>query len=101
MSQAKSKTVPNADLVAAVRNRRDLILKFHDQVAGRRPVILLDVQRLKLHSYSYAEYKATLRADSRRMLDEEYKKAIAKNKVLVLVWDNATRRLVTTTLRHD
>jgi hypothetical protein len=101
MSQSNWKKITNADLVAAARDRRDEILKFYDQVADRRPVILFDVRRLKLHSYSYEEYRATLRADSRRMLDEEYKKAIARNKVLVLVWDKATRRLVTTRLRHD
>jgi hypothetical protein len=101
MSQANRKKSPNADLIAVVRHRRDQILGFYEQVADKRRVILLDFQRMKLHSYPYEQYKATLRPDSRRMLDEEHEKAISKKKVLVLVWDNATRRLVTTTLRHD
>src|SRR5260370_33482029 len=101
MSQANRKKTPNADLIAAVRHRREQILKFCDQVADKRPVILLDFQRMRLHSHPYEQYKATLRPDSRRMLDEEHEKAIAKNKVLVLVWDSATRRLGTTTVRTD
>jgi hypothetical protein len=40
-----------------------------------------------------------IREGSRARFDEEYKRANAKHKVLVLVWDHATRRLVTTKVR--
>jgi hypothetical protein len=74
---------------------------FHDQRGGTHPVILLDFQRLKLRSYPFKEYKATVRPQSQAMLDEEYEKAVAKNKVLVVVWDSATRRLATIKLRRE
>jgi len=100
MSKAKRREIPNADLVQAVRNHRNQILKYHEQLEDSHSVILLDFQRRKLRAYPYVEYRAMLRQDSRPKLDAEYKNAVTKNKVLVLVWDSATRRLVTTTLRH-
>jgi hypothetical protein len=100
MSKAKRKLSPNADLIAVVRFHRESILQFHDQAKDERPIIVLDLQRRKLHSYSYEGYKARLRPSSQEKLNVEYTKAIAKNKVLVIVWDDATRRLVTTTFKR-
>jgi hypothetical protein len=101
MSKLKRTKSPNADLVAAARSHRTQIVMFHDQRGGTHPVILLDFQRLKLRSYPFQEYKATVRPQSQAMLDEEYEKAVAKNKVLVVVWDSATRRLATIKLRRE
>jgi hypothetical protein len=101
MAKAKQKRRPNADLIQAVRDHRDQILKVYDQVADTRPLILLDFQRRRIHARPYEEYKTMLSEDSRVLLNEEYVKAVAKNKVLVLVWDDATRRLVTTKFRRS
>jgi len=101
MAEVKRGKGPNADLVEAIRNHKDQILKFYDQVKHKRPVIMLDFQRLKIHAYRFEECKSMVRQGSHAMLDAEYRRAIAKSKVLVLVWDDATRRLVTTTFRHD
>ena len=101
MAQAKQKKRPNADLVQAVRDHRDQIRKVYDRVADTRPLIVLDYQRKRIHARPYEEYKALLREDSQVLLNEEYVKALAKNKVLVLVWDDATRRLVTTKFRRS
>jgi hypothetical protein len=100
MSNAKRTQSPNADLVTAARAHSEQILKFHDQLEDAHPVIVLDFQRLRLHSYPFAEYKATIRPESQAMLNEEYEKAVAKNKVLVVVWDSETRRLATTRIRR-
>ena len=35
------------------------------------------------------------------MYDQEYEKAMAEDKILVLVWDSATGRLVITTFDRD
>jgi hypothetical protein len=102
VSKAKRTKSPNADLVAAARSHRDQILMFHDQRGGTsQPVILLDLQRRRLRSYSIKEYKAKVRVESQAMLDAEYEKAVAKNKVFVVVWDSATRRLATIKLRRE
>jgi hypothetical protein len=100
MSKTQRKKIANADLVAAVRNHREQILQFCEQLEDERPVILLDVQRRKLHSYRYEDYRSMLRKESQAKLDQEYERAVAKNKVLVVVWDNATRRLVTNTFKR-
>ena len=100
MSSAKQTKSPNADLVMAARSHGDQILKFHDELDDAEAVILLDFQRLRLHSYPFEEYRATLRPESQAMLEQEHEKAVAKNKVLVVVWDSATRRLATTRIRR-
>jgi len=101
MAKAKQKKRPNADLIQAVRNHRNQILKVYNRATDERPLVLLDFQRKKIHARPYEEYKAKLREDSQVLLNEEYVKAVAKNKMLVLVWDDATRRLVTTRLRRS
>jgi len=101
MAQAKRQKSPNGDLVAVVRIHKDRILRLFDKVEHKRPVILLDLQRMKIHAFPCEKCKSMLRTGSHVMLDDAYKRAITKNKVLVLVWDKSARRLVTTTLRHD
>ncbi len=100
MSKAQQKQSPNADLIRFVRFHRGTIIQYYDRVKNERPIIVLDVQRRKLHSYSFEDYKGSLKPVSLEKLRVEYTKAIAKNKVLVIVWDNATRRLVTTTFKR-
>jgi len=100
MSKAKQVKSPNADLIQLVREHRQPILQYYDQVKDDRPILVLDVQRRKLHSYAYEDYKPMLRPGSQEKLNVEYTKAIAKNKVLVIVWDDSTRRLVTTTFKR-
>jgi hypothetical protein len=101
MARAKWKKSPNADLVKAVQDHTDQIIEFYEEVDYERPVIVLDFQRQQLRAYPYEEYKVGLSKESQVVLDEEYEKAIAKDKVLVVVWDDATQRLVTTTFDHD
>jgi len=102
VSKVRQTKSPNADLVEAARGHRDQILMFHDQRGGTTmPVILLDFQRRRLRAYTIKEYKAKVRVESQAMLDAEYEKAVAKNKVFVVVWDSATRRLATIKLRRE
>jgi hypothetical protein len=100
MATAKRKKNPNADLIEAIRTHKDQILKFREHAGNERSVVLFDYQRRKIRVSALNRYKSMLRKGSYSKLDEEYKRAGARNKVLVLVWDSATRRLVTTTLRH-
>src|SRR3954469_5930609 len=93
MARAKRKRSPNADLVAAVQDHTDQITDFYEEAEYKRPVIVLDFQRQQLQAYSYEEYKVTLSKESQEVLDEEYEKAIAEDKVFVVVWDDATKRL--------
>jgi siroheme synthase (precorrin-2 oxidase/ferrochelatase) len=101
MSKAKRTKNANADLIQVVRDHREPILQYYDQVKDERPILVLDAQRRKLHSYSFEDYKTMLRPESQEKLNHEFTKAIAKNKVLVIVWDDSTQRLVTTTFKRD
>jgi hypothetical protein len=100
VSNAKRAKSSNADLVVAARAHADQILKFHDHLDDTESIILHDVKKQRLHSNHLEEYKATLRPESQGMLDEEFERAAAKSKVLVVVWDSATRRLATTRIRR-
>ena len=101
MARAKWKKSPNADLVKAVQDHSDQIIEFYEEVEYERPVIVLDFQLQQLRAYPYEEYKVRLSKESQVVLDGEYEKALAEDKVLVLVWDSATGRLATTTFDHD
>ena len=99
--ESETEENPNADLVKAVQDHTDQIIDFYENVEYERPVIVLDFQRQQLHAYHYEEYKVRLSKESQVVLDEEYEKAMAEDKILVLVWDDATQRLVTTTFDYD
>jgi hypothetical protein len=101
MARAKRKKSPNADLVEAVQNHVDQILLFYEGVEDEQPILVLDYQNQKICAYHYEEYKTRLSPESQATLDEEYEKAMAEDKVVVLVWDSATGRLVTTTFDYN
>jgi hypothetical protein len=98
---AKRNKNPNADLVQAVQDHTDQIIDFYEEVEYERPVIVLDFQRQQLRAYPYGEYKLMLSKESQVVLDEEYQKAEANDKIFVVAWDEATQRLVTTTFDYD
>jgi hypothetical protein len=98
--KTKPKNPPNSDLIQIVREHREPILQYYDQVKDQRPLLVLDAQRRKLHSYTFQDYKTRLRPESQEKLNHEYTKAIAKNKILVVVWDDSTKRMVTTTFKR-
>ena len=101
MAKAKRNQNPNADLIKAVQDHSDQIIDFYENVEDERPVIVLDFQEQKICAYHYEEYKSRLSVESQAVFDKEYEKALAEDKVLVLAWDSATGRLVTTTFDHD
>ncbi len=101
MAKAKRNQNPNADLIKAVQDHLDQIIDFYENVEDERPVIVLDFQEQKICAYHYEEYKSRLSVESQAVFDKEYEKALAEDKVLVLAWDSATGRLVTTTFDHD
>ena len=101
MTQAKRKDRSNADLVKAVQHRTEDILDLYEEIEDDRPVIVLDYQNQTINAYHYEEYQATLSTESQAVYDQEYKKAVAEDKVLVVVWDRVTGRLVITTFDRD
>jgi hypothetical protein len=83
----------NDDLVESAESFLPHILMFYKRFEDKRPVMLLDLQSQKIYAYPYREFKAELSDKSQVMLAADYEKAIAKNKIVVFVRDNETRRL--------
>jgi hypothetical protein len=84
---------PNDDLVQAAEEVLPKILGFYNLFRDKRPIMEFDLQSQKIYAYPYEEYKATLSERSQAMLTTQYGEAVAKNKVVVFVRDNETRRL--------
>ena len=100
MARARQKKSPNADLVRAVQDRTEDILDLYEEVEDDRPVLVLDFQKQTIGGITM-RYKTRLSVESQAVYDQEYEKALAEDKILVLVWDRATGRLVITTFDRD
>src|SRR4051794_26313266 len=95
MTKEERRDRRNDDLVEAAEDSLRHILMFYKRFEKKRPVMLLDLQSQKVYAYPYEGFKAELGERSRMMLAADYEKAIAKNKIVVFVRDNETRRLAT------
>jgi hypothetical protein len=93
MTRAKRNDSNNDDLVEAAEGQLHNILMFYKLFEDKRPVMLFDLQSRQILAYPYEEYKATLSERSQAMLTTQYDEAVVKNKVVVFVRDNETRRL--------
>ena len=92
---------PKDDLVVAAEDVLPKILMFYKLFEDKRPVMLFDLQSQQSLAYPYEEYKATLGERSQAMLTAQYDEAIAKNKVVVFVRDNETRRLTSISFKNE
>jgi hypothetical protein len=101
MSRVRRNRSPNADLVEAAEGQLHNILMFYKLFEDKRPVMLFDLQSQQILAYPYEEFKATLTERSQAMLTTQYDEAVVKNKVVVFVRDNETRRLTSMSFDYD
>jgi hypothetical protein len=94
MSRRKQKDNPIDDLVEVANEHWRDILMAYKRHEDHRPVMLLDLQQRKVYAYPYEGFKADLSQRSQAMLESQYERAIAQDKVVVFVRDNETQRLV-------
>ena len=78
-------------LLAAAEERAGDILMFYRKFADKKPVMLLELPSGKIYAYPYLDFKNTLSERSQKMLEEEYREAVAQNKFVVFVKDNDRR----------
>ena len=95
------KNRPNDDLVEAAEGVLPQILMFSKLFEDKRPVMLFDLQSQQILAYPHEEYKATLSERSQARLTTRYDEAVAKNKVVVFVRDNETRRLTSMSIDYN
>jgi hypothetical protein len=91
---APRKNRPNDDLVGAAEAFLPHILMFYKRFEDKRPVMLLDLPSQLIYAYPYEGFKADLSPRSQAMLESQYERALAEDKIVVFVRDNETRRLV-------
>jgi hypothetical protein len=90
----------NDNLVEAALEIQDDIRRAYRLHEKHRPVMLFHVQEDRIYAYPYIGYKETLSERSQAMLEKQYEEAQKKNKIVVFVRDDATRRLASFSLEY-
>ena len=99
--RSKRRAHPDDDLVDAAESSLPQILLLYRCIEGKRPVMLLELPRLRIYAYPYQEFKDSLSERSQAMLKDQYERSIGENKVVVFVRDDETRRLVSMTFDNE
>jgi hypothetical protein len=84
----------NTRYLDLVEEHWDHIVELYVTFEEKRPVMLFDVQEMRIYAYPYAEFMADLSKRSQMILKREYAEAIAQDKIVVFVRDNKERKLV-------
>jgi hypothetical protein len=92
---------PNDDLVEAAQNVLPQILMLYKFFQDTRPVMQLDLPDQKIYAYPYKEFKAGLNPRSQAILEDQYERAIAQDKIVVFVRDNETQRFVSMSFDNE
>jgi hypothetical protein len=92
---------PKDDLVKAAESFLPQILMFYKRFEDKRPVMLLELPSLRIYAYPYRDFKENLSERSQAMLEDQYERAIAEDKIVVFVREEETRRLVSMTFDND
>ena len=71
----------------------DQVYQFY-QLGGRKDLIMVyQMSEKRIYSYVYNEFRQTLSANSKAMLAEQYKEALAENKIVLFIQDDEMRKL--------
>jgi hypothetical protein len=83
--------------LASRSNIRGLYSIYEDE----RPIILYDIQEMKIYAYPYREFRADLTKKSQASLKRDYESADAHSSMIVFVRDNIRRKLVSYVMSTD
>ena len=81
-------------LLDAAREHWPSIRMMYERFADKLPVMLFDIEELRVYAYPYAEFTKELSDRSQQSLERQYNEAIRENRIVVFVRDNERRRLV-------
>ncbi len=62
--------------------------------AGKKTVMLLELPSQRIYAYPYPEFNKTLSEKSQKMLEKEYKEALAHKQFVILVRDNDREKMI-------
>ena len=63
------------------------IAETYNQYAAQQPIMLMDVQNAEIHAYPFEEFVLVLEAASRRQVEAQYRRALAKRQMVLFVRD--------------
>lgn len=74
---------------------------LYEQYADKKPVMLYDIQELRVYAYPFAEFRAELSEQSQASLTRQYERALAEGDAVVFGRDNEQQKLVSYSLRLE
>ncbi len=77
------------------------ILMGHKEFEDIKPILLFDIQEQRIYAYPYDGFKAELSERSQAILEEQYERALADEKIVVFVRDNDQKKLISYCLNHE
>jgi hypothetical protein len=77
-------TDPYLDLI---QRQWPAIAEAYNQFAAQQPIMLMDVQNAEIHAYPFEEFVLVLEAASRRQVEAQYRRALAKRQMVLFVRD--------------
>ena len=77
-------TDPYLDLI---QRQWPAIAEAYNQFAAQQPIMLMDVRNAEIHAYPFEEFVLVLEAASRRQVEAQYRRALAKRQMVLFVRD--------------
>jgi hypothetical protein len=88
-------------LFDAACDRAGDILRLYRRFAGKKPVVLLELPSQRIYAYPYLDFKQTLSERSQKMLEREYREAVAHHKIVVFVKDDDRRKMISFAVEEE
>lgn len=70
-----------------VRQQWPTIAETYNRFAEQQPILLMDVQRAEIHAYPFDTFVLVLEAASRRQVEAQYRRALARRQMVIFVRD--------------
>jgi hypothetical protein len=77
------------------------IFRFYKIFEDKNPIMLFDIQELRIYAYPYAEYRKELSKRSQDLLKTQYAEALANDQIVVFIRDNERKKLRSYSFRKE
>ena len=77
------------------------VVRIYKQFEDKRPVMLYDIQEVRIYACPYESFKSEMSAKTQVSLTEQYERAVADGKMVVFVRDNDNTKLVSYSLDYQ
>jgi hypothetical protein len=87
--------------LSVVQEQWPNILMLYKRFEDKKPIMLFDIQEQRIYAYPYVGFKADLSERSQTILEQQYEKALADEKIVVFVRDNDQKKLVSYSIAQE